>query len=348
MLNMLTKNDVFGEIALLEHTRRTATAKAFEPSLLLSITREKFDKLSEVFPEFCETMQPLCAHRTANTLKTVSVFKKLTAEKRETLGGLLEFKTYSMGDTIAKEHDFDATMFILVHGSVQCTCIDEVTGSTILLSVIEEGSVMGEMAMLAGTKRTASLIALESCLCLCLGADKFRRFLPLAPEILDDLVDVAQRRRRTSVSHNAERAITIPAIGEDTKNKLHLYSLMRPEEDDNHDLTGENDESDVSNSNVSERNTISNVKELQDGNEEIRIEITQKKHQIKELRERIIQLGRDIEKEGEERDFHDKLMETVQTIFKRKHDDASLEAIVKLEKEREDQHEQVMRARMQR
>ena len=92
MLAMLTKNDVFGEIALLEHTNRTATARAFEPSLLLTITKKKFDKLYDVFPEFCDTMKPLLAHRTANTLKNVDIFCKLEIEKRELLGGLMEFK----------------------------------------------------------------------------------------------------------------------------------------------------------------------------------------------------------------------------------------------------------------
>ena len=56
MLNMLKKNDVFGEISLVEHTRRTATARSFEPSLLLSITKHKFDKLFEVFPDFRNIM----------------------------------------------------------------------------------------------------------------------------------------------------------------------------------------------------------------------------------------------------------------------------------------------------
>ena len=136
---------------------------------------------------------------------------------------------------------------------------------------------------------------MESSLCLCLSAEKFRRFLPLAPEILDELVELAQIRRRASIATNAENAIKIPAIGIDTKNILHLYSLLRPDDEDHHNENGNGDknsgnESDYSN--VSEKETISEVKRLQDYNEETSMEITRKKHQISELQERIVRSER--------------------------------------------------------
>ena len=77
LLAMLTRNDWFGEIALLEDTRRTATAKAFEGSLVLSITREKFNQFLKVVPHFRDIVAPSLQRRTANTLKTVEFFKDL-------------------------------------------------------------------------------------------------------------------------------------------------------------------------------------------------------------------------------------------------------------------------------
>jgi CRP-like cAMP-binding protein len=110
MLSMLKKNDVFGEIALLEHTNRTATARAFEPVLVLSITKAKFDRLFEVFPEFESVLKPFVAHRTANTLKKVKAFTKLTVDKMEVLGGLMEFRDYEKGRVIELEGEYSASL----------------------------------------------------------------------------------------------------------------------------------------------------------------------------------------------------------------------------------------------
>ena len=226
-LSMLKKNDVFGEIALLENTHRTATAKAFEPSLLLSITKEKFHKLFQVFPAFWEVMEPLLSHRTANTLKKVKIFAKLSVEKNEILGGMMEFKDFDAGQTIATEGSTDASMLVLVSGSVQATTTNKATGETVLLGVMEEGAVMGEMSLLTGQSRTANLIALERCLCLVLSAKKFRTFLAIAPEIMDDLIRVAQMRRKNSIVGDASSSLTIPDIDKDVENRLYLYKLLR-------------------------------------------------------------------------------------------------------------------------
>jgi len=87
---MLTKNQVFGEIALLEETTRTATAIAFEPSLVLSINQEKFASLTQVFPEFYDVMEPLLRDRTSNTLKTVPLFADLKKEQRDLISEMLQ------------------------------------------------------------------------------------------------------------------------------------------------------------------------------------------------------------------------------------------------------------------
>ena len=153
MLSMLKKNDVFGEIALVEHTRRTATARSFEPSLLLSITKEKFDKLFEVFPDFRQVMEPLLAHRTANTLRKVEVLDKLTKEKLELLGGLMTFVDFAAGDVIEEEGADTSSLYIIMTGTVQCSTRNRATGETVVLSTLGEGQIMGEM----GEKRARSL-----------------------------------------------------------------------------------------------------------------------------------------------------------------------------------------------
>ena len=118
-LNLLTKDKVFGEIALLKETTRTATANAFESSILLSITREKFASLLEVFPRFEEIMLPILEERTGNTLKLLPPFDKLDKKRRNMVGQMSQFTSFMTGMTVVKENDRCDGLFLLVEGAVK-------------------------------------------------------------------------------------------------------------------------------------------------------------------------------------------------------------------------------------
>jgi len=279
MLSMLKKNDVFGEIALVEHTKRTATARAFEPSLVLSITKEKFDKLFEVFPAFKDIMMPHIAHRTANTLKRVKVFGKLSNEKMETLGGLMEFRDFDAGEVIEHEGSYNAGLYIIIWGTVNAITTKEGEAKPKILSVMSEGGVMGEMALLTGTPRSATLVAVTSCLCLHLSAEKFRRFLPFAPELMDDLIFTAKTRRKNSIEINAEASLQIPNIDGDVANKLYLYSLLRNRSEDD-----ERAEMEKTQKTAAQGDSL---KSLLDQNKEMKQLNENKRQRLLELKERV-------------------------------------------------------------
>ncbi|GMH72768.1 hypothetical protein TrRE_jg13008 [Triparma retinervis] len=276
MLSMLKKYDVFGEIALVEHTKRTATAKAFEPSLVLSITKEKFDKLFEVFPAFRDVMVPHIAHRTANTLKRVKVFEKLSQEKMEALGGMMEFQDFEAGTILEEEGAYNAGLYIVIAGTIHALTKKEGDDQLKLLSEMGEGSVMGEMALLTGAPRSATLLAVTACLCLYLSAEKFRRFLPFAPELMDDLIFTAKCRRKKSIEINAEASLQIPNIDADVENKLYLYSLLRSKEVDELEL-----------SNHEKETAESEVKNLKDMNRQMAALNESKRQRVIELKERV-------------------------------------------------------------
>ena len=152
---MLTKDHVFGEIALLEETTRTATAIAFEPSLVLAINREKFNSLTRVFPEFASIMVPLLTERTSNTLKTVPMFAELAKEQRDLVAQLLHFSSYLTGMKIFSEGQQNDGIHILIDGRVGVTKEKEEGGGEgeVELGEIEKGNLMGEISLLAAVPR---------------------------------------------------------------------------------------------------------------------------------------------------------------------------------------------------
>ena len=104
-----------------------------------------------------------------------------------------------------------------------------------------------EMALLTGSPRTASLIATTDCVvCLKLSAERFRRFLPLAPELMDDLIQSVKARRMNSIAADAESCLRIPDIDRDIESKLYLYSLLGNKRDDEEEMEAQTLQMDLS------------------------------------------------------------------------------------------------------
>ena len=78
------------------------------------------------------------------------------AELAET-AGLFEETRYLMGDRVTQEDDFGYSFFIVLEGRVQVEVGDEVVN---LLSV---GDHFGEVALVTGERRNATVKALETC-----------------------------------------------------------------------------------------------------------------------------------------------------------------------------------------
>ena len=197
----------------------------------------------------------------------------------------MEFRDYPKGAVLTEEGKYEASLFIIVQGSVRATTKRQ-DGKDRELSVTEGGGVLGEMALLTGCPRSATLVALSNTQCLHLPAEKFRRFLPFAPEMTDDIIILAKARRTVSVEANAEMALTIPDIDKDIDNKLYLYSLLR----NHHDaMIYEGHPQSASESDVSV---------LQKDNAELSIVNARKRVRIEELRERMRALTNEVEHGG--------------------------------------------------
>ena len=63
----LGSGDLFGEMGLLEHRKRTGTAIAVEPTTTFVLLREDFDKLVKTDPDFADLMQFISSRRKFET-----------------------------------------------------------------------------------------------------------------------------------------------------------------------------------------------------------------------------------------------------------------------------------------
>ena len=103
---------------------------------------------------------------------TGELFTGLSAAQRSWLAETVAVRTFQPGEMILHEKDPATEAFLLQKGAVEVTRAGE--GVFVRL---DAGEIFGEIAMVTGRRRTATVTALTEAECLVIPQDTFRRLL---------------------------------------------------------------------------------------------------------------------------------------------------------------------------
>ncbi|HTX18513.1 MAG TPA: Crp/Fnr family transcriptional regulator [Bacteroidota bacterium] len=93
-----------------------------------------------------------------NFLRNVPIFNELSDQELEKIAGLGVRKKYKKGSIILLEEETGAALFVIVSGKVKIVRMDD-DGREVILSILGESDFFGEMAILDGLTRSASVVA---------------------------------------------------------------------------------------------------------------------------------------------------------------------------------------------
>lgn len=122
------------------------------------------------------------------------------AAEFEALGARRRFPA---GATLFLEGDQAHEAFLLLRGEVKVS-VGSVDGREIVLDVFEPGRLLGELSVVDGRPRSATLVALSPVEVLAVAAGPFNEFLDRHPEALRHLLIEVADRLRTRVRHQLE------------------------------------------------------------------------------------------------------------------------------------------------
>jgi len=126
----------------------------------------------------------------------VSLFRSMDGDERRALAAVMELQDYRAGDTVFVEGAAGDSVLCVVHGRLE-TLVNDIAGQEIVLDQIEAGDTVGEMSMLDGRPRSATLRCMEDARVLVLARGELLRVLPRAPHMaLDMMAQMAARARR--------------------------------------------------------------------------------------------------------------------------------------------------------
>lgn len=127
---------------------------------------------------------------TADVLRTVPLFQGMTDAAVEAIGALAEETDFAAGDVLVREGDPGDAFIVIVDGRAT---VDQ--GGTIVRE-LSSGSFVGEISLIDGGPRSATVTAVEPIRALVLHRDGFDRLMHDFPVVRLDLVTALTQRLR--------------------------------------------------------------------------------------------------------------------------------------------------------
>jgi type IV pilus assembly protein PilB len=132
-----------------------------------------------------ESMSSVTAETDAlvHFLKNVKLFAELSTESLLQLGVCLKVAEFSPGEVIVREGAPGVSMYIIKTGLVEVRKKDPGTGIDFLVAQLNEGAAVGEMSLLTGKPRSATVTTVQPTVVFTLTRADFRNLLTKHPEI---------------------------------------------------------------------------------------------------------------------------------------------------------------------
>jgi putative peptide zinc metalloprotease protein len=187
----------FGELALLDRRPRGATVRALEECVLWSLDRGHFERWVKDRYEIAARIRASAAER--SELAALPFFRGLEPQELDRIAPRLVTRRFVAGAVVVREGDAGDGYYIVRDGEA------EVTAGGAVLRRLRRGDGFGELALLFGVPRTATVTAVTDLVLASLPRDDFARLVRGSGETLGEF--------RTRTAHYVGTAGIGSAVG---------------------------------------------------------------------------------------------------------------------------------------
>ena len=200
VIDHLGPGDFFGEVGLLRQSRRMATVRAETAVEAMAMDYHMFRTWIESSSLVAEEIKALAAERTRDTGPLVPVTPHFDALKipDNVLDTAVEpDEQYQTGDVIVQQGDPSDRFYVLVEGFVSVTHKDK-NDKEHKVAHLTAGDYFGEIGLLEGTARIATVTAVSPVVVVSFDRDTFRRWMIHSPSSQNDISETAALRRKNT------------------------------------------------------------------------------------------------------------------------------------------------------
>src|SRR6266550_5318719 len=134
------------------------------------------------------------ANQRAEALGRVELFNSLTEEERSSLAARLRYAPFTRGEAMTRQGAEAHWLYLMTAGEAEVRVSTDGNLNE-RVAALHAGDVFGEMGMMTGEPRTATVIAVTDVECYRLDKEAFHDILQRRPEIADDISTLLAKRR---------------------------------------------------------------------------------------------------------------------------------------------------------
>jgi small-conductance mechanosensitive channel/CRP-like cAMP-binding protein len=135
------------------------------------------------------------AYKVFERLSAIEIFEPLNDEETMQLAKATERRIFAPNELIIRQGDAGETMFVINRGRVAVQLSDNGAAPPRTLTNLEEGKFFGEMALLTGEPRSATVIAMEETEVFEIGHDAVEQLFATNPYLAEALSRAVAERR---------------------------------------------------------------------------------------------------------------------------------------------------------
>src|SRR3990172_6423202 len=133
--------------------------------------------------------------KTAHIISNAIIFGSLNSEDIKALAKMGEKRQWRKGSQIISEGDEGDAIYLVLSGKVKVVLYGE-EGREIVLSIMKEGDIFGEMALFDGEPRSANVEAIEDAECFVIRGDNLLKYIKNHPAVALNFLSHLSRRLR--------------------------------------------------------------------------------------------------------------------------------------------------------
>lgn len=139
-------------------------------------------------PDILEVM-----NTTADRLSRVPIFVPLSDDETERLARASAARVYAPGEAIVRKGQEGDSMFVIIRGAVKVQITE--AGAVRIVNNLGENDFFGEMSLLTGQPRSATVVAEKETEVLQIKKSAFKAILQTNPDLVKSIVEIIEERK---------------------------------------------------------------------------------------------------------------------------------------------------------
>lgn len=174
---------------------------------------------TDLFVHTVPPVSPLEEGDIAAALSKVPLLAPLSAEEMSLLATHVSRLPYATGEAIVREGEPGDSFYLIERGSVVVT-IGDANGGTRMLNRMAAGEYFGEMSLLTGEPRSATVVAESDVAVLEVERSDFEHVLAANPALLEPVSQIAARRQEAQLETRRSQPTQPPFAQDDAAQRL--------------------------------------------------------------------------------------------------------------------------------